>query len=70
MIDSNQLMYLIEIWQLPRLKQECDHGTRMTPLMQNLHILTKPKMTYFDEQRAINVVGMVYQSLSKLKKTL
>ena len=71
MIDSNQSMYLIEIWQLPRLKLECDHGTWMTPLMQNSHILTKPKMIYFDEQRAINVVGMVrYKSLLKLKKTL
>ena len=41
------------------IKLECAHGTQVPPLMQNLHILTKPKMIYFDEQRAINLEGMV-----------
>ena len=31
----------------------------MPKLIQNLHILTKPKMTYFDEQWAITLEGMV-----------
>ena len=31
----------------------------MPLLLQNKHILTKPKMTYFDEQRAITLEGMV-----------
>ena len=31
----------------------------MPPLMQNTYILTKPKLTYFDEQKALTLEGMV-----------
>ena len=43
----------------------------MAPLLQNKHILTKPKMTNFNEQRAITIEDMVpYGPLSNLRKTL
>ena len=42
----------------------------MPLLVQNLHILTKPNITYSDEQRAITLEGMVWFTIIKLEEEI